>query len=102
MIREQAKPADWLVENLQAQFVQGSEVMQISLDGKYPEELAHPGQCRYEDLHRGSGQRGSEASSSTSGAAQEAQQCEVRGAEKPSRCERLRRRQGRMTGKHLS
>jgi succinoglycan biosynthesis transport protein ExoP len=40
MIREQAKPADWLVENLQAQFVQGSEVMQISLDGKYPEELA--------------------------------------------------------------
>ena len=40
MIREQARPADWLAENLQAQFLQGSEVLQISLDGKYPEELA--------------------------------------------------------------
>ena len=40
MIREQARPADWLVENLQAQFLQGTEVLQISLDGKYPEELA--------------------------------------------------------------
>ena len=40
MIREQAKPVDWLAENLQAQFLQGSEVMQISLDGKDPEELA--------------------------------------------------------------
>ena len=40
MIREQARPADWLAENLQAQFLQGTEVLQISLDGKYPEELA--------------------------------------------------------------
>ena len=40
MIREQKRPADWLVENLQASFLQGSEVLQISLDGKYPEELA--------------------------------------------------------------
>ena len=40
MIREQAKPADWLAQNLQAQFLQESEVMHISLDGKYPEELA--------------------------------------------------------------
>ena len=41
MIREQARPVDWLVENLQAQFLSGTEVLQISLDGKYPEELAH-------------------------------------------------------------
>ncbi len=40
MVREQERPADWLVENLQASFLQGSEVMQISLDGQYPEELA--------------------------------------------------------------
>jgi len=40
MIREQARPAEWLVENLQASFLQGSEVLQISLDGKSPEELA--------------------------------------------------------------
>ena len=40
MIREQAKPTDWLAENLQAQFLQGTEVMQISLDGQDPEELA--------------------------------------------------------------
>ena len=41
MIREQARPADWLAENLQAQFLSGTEVLQISLDGKDPEELAH-------------------------------------------------------------
>ena len=40
MIREQARPAEWLAENLQAQFLQGTEVLQISLDGKDPEELA--------------------------------------------------------------
>src|SRR5271157_2097781 len=40
MIREQARPADWLAENLQAQFLSGTEVLQISLDGKYPEDLA--------------------------------------------------------------
>jgi len=40
MIREQARPADWLAENLQAQFLSGTEVLQISLDGKDPEELA--------------------------------------------------------------
>ena len=40
MIREQARPAEWLAENLQAQFLPGTEVLQISLDGKYPEELA--------------------------------------------------------------
>lgn len=40
MIREQARPAQWLAENLQAQFLQGTEVMQIFLDGKDPEELA--------------------------------------------------------------
>ncbi len=40
MICEQAKPAEWLAENLQAQFLGGTEVLQVSLDGKYPEELA--------------------------------------------------------------
>ena len=40
MIREQKRPAEWLAENLVAQFLQGTEVLQISLDGKYPEELA--------------------------------------------------------------
>ncbi len=40
MIPEQSKQADWLVENLQAQFLPGSEVMQISLDGSDPKELA--------------------------------------------------------------
>ncbi len=40
MIREQARPDDWLAANLQAQFLPGTEVLQISLDGKYPEELA--------------------------------------------------------------
>ena len=40
MIREQARPADWLAEKLQAQFLQGTEVLEISLDGKDPEELA--------------------------------------------------------------
>ena len=40
MIREQARPAEWLAENLQAQFLQGTEVLQISLDGQDPEELA--------------------------------------------------------------
>ncbi len=40
MLREQARPAEWLAENLQAQFLQGTEVVQISLEGKYPEELA--------------------------------------------------------------
>ena len=39
MIREQKRPADWLVENLQTSFLQGSEILQISLDGKYPEDL---------------------------------------------------------------
>src|SRR5271157_2483668 len=40
MIREQKRPAEWLADNLVAQFLQGTEVLQISLDGKYPEELA--------------------------------------------------------------
>src|SRR5271157_1384519 len=40
MIREQKRPAEWLAENLVAQFLQGTEVLQISLGGKYPEELA--------------------------------------------------------------
>jgi len=40
MIREQSRPDDWLAANLQAQFLSGTEVLQISLDGKYPEELA--------------------------------------------------------------
>src|SRR5271157_2496255 len=40
MIREQARPADWLAENLLAQFLPGTEVLQVSLDGKDPEELA--------------------------------------------------------------
>ncbi|MGO9815431.1 MAG: polysaccharide biosynthesis tyrosine autokinase [Isosphaeraceae bacterium] len=40
MIREQARPAEWLTENLQAQFLQGTEVLQVSLDGKDPVELA--------------------------------------------------------------
>ena len=40
MIREQARPAEWLAENLQAQFLQGTEVLQISLDGQDPKELA--------------------------------------------------------------
>ncbi len=40
MIREQERPAEWLAGNLQAEFLQGTEVMQISLDGKNPEELA--------------------------------------------------------------
>jgi polysaccharide biosynthesis transport protein len=40
MIREQERPADWLAENLQAQFLAGTEVLQISLDGMDPQELA--------------------------------------------------------------
>src|SRR5271157_3087582 len=40
MIREQARPADWLAEKLQAQFLQGTEVLEISLEGQDPEELA--------------------------------------------------------------
>jgi len=40
MIREQARPAAWLAEKLQAQFLQGTEVLEISLEGKDPEELA--------------------------------------------------------------
>ncbi len=40
MIREQARPAEWLADNLQAQFLPGTEVMQISLDGQEPDELA--------------------------------------------------------------
>ena len=40
MVREQARPVEWLLENLQAQFLQGTEVLEISLDGQDPEELA--------------------------------------------------------------
>ncbi len=34
--RKQLKPDEWLTENLQAQFLAGTEVLQISLDGKDP------------------------------------------------------------------
>src|SRR5271157_5727592 len=40
LIREQARPADWLAGKLQAQFLQGTEVLEISLEGQDPEELA--------------------------------------------------------------
>ena len=38
--RQQIKPHEWLIENLQAQFLAGTEVLQISLEGKDPQELA--------------------------------------------------------------
>ena len=74
MIREQARPADWLVENLQAQFLQGSEVLQISLDGKDPEELARlvnaVTKTYIEEVANGDLKK----SNATAGVAQEAQQ----------------------------
>ena len=40
MIREHERPVEWLAENLQAQFLSGTEILQISMEGKDPEELA--------------------------------------------------------------
>ena len=40
MVREQVDPIVWLQENLKVEFLAGSEVMEISLSGDNPEELA--------------------------------------------------------------
>jgi capsular exopolysaccharide synthesis family protein len=40
MVREQIDPIFWLQENLKVEFLAGSEVMEISLTGDFPEELA--------------------------------------------------------------
>jgi polysaccharide biosynthesis transport protein len=40
MVREQIDPIFWLQENLKVEFLSGSEVMEISLTGDVPEELA--------------------------------------------------------------
>ncbi len=40
LIRQQERPVEWLSEHLQAQFLTGTEVLQISLDGQDPAELA--------------------------------------------------------------
>ena len=40
MIRQQFDPIFWLQENLKVEFLSGSEVMEISLSGDNPEELA--------------------------------------------------------------
>jgi hypothetical protein len=40
MVREQADPISWLQTNLKVEFVAGSEVMEISLLGDYPDEVA--------------------------------------------------------------
>ena len=39
MIAEQDEPVDWLLENLEVQFPQETEVLEISLDGDRPDEL---------------------------------------------------------------
>ena len=103
MIREQARPADWLVENLIAQFLSGTEVLQISLDGKYPEELArlvnavtntYIEEVAYGDLKRRVQRR--ELLKRLR---------DTKFAELKNRKDALRtlaRRQGRMTGRHLS
>ncbi len=39
-VREQIDPIEWLQEKLKVEFVAGSEVMEISLAGKHPEEVA--------------------------------------------------------------
>jgi len=40
IMRDQKEPIDWLLENVQAQFAQGSELLQLSLEGNDPQELA--------------------------------------------------------------
>ena len=40
MVREQIDPIAWLQENLKVEFIAGSEVMEISLSGDDPHELA--------------------------------------------------------------
>ena len=40
MVREQADPVAWLRDTLSVEFAAGSEVMEISLSGSDPEELA--------------------------------------------------------------
>ena len=40
MVREQVDPIAWLQEKLEVEFVAGSEVMEISLTGQNPEEIA--------------------------------------------------------------
>ncbi len=39
MIKELDEPVDWLLDNLEVQFPQESEVLEISLDGDRPDEL---------------------------------------------------------------
>ena len=78
MIREQARPAEWLAENLQVQFLQGTEVLQISLEGQDPEELARlvnaVTNTYIEEVANGDQKR----RVTTARVAQEAQRCEVR------------------------
>lgn len=40
MIREQVDPVRWLQDNLKVEFIAGSELMEISLTGDYPDEVA--------------------------------------------------------------
>jgi hypothetical protein len=40
MIRERARPDEWLAKNRQVQFLSGTEILQFTLEGKHPKELA--------------------------------------------------------------
>ncbi len=40
MIREQVDPIEWLQQNLKVEFIANSELMEISLIGEDPQELA--------------------------------------------------------------
>ena len=82
MIREQARPDDWLAANLQAQFLLGTQVLQISLDGKYPEELARLVNA-VTNTYIEEVANGDLNTSATARVAQQAQGYEVRGVEKP-------------------
>ena len=96
MIREQARPAEWLAENLQAQFLQGTEVLQISLDGKYPEELARlvnaVTNTYIEEVANGDLKRRVQRRELL----KKLSRCEVRGVEKPSRGDANARAEGRV------